>query len=234
MDLKQVASTEEQVKPTSEPKQEEPTQPKAKDSTLGKTYTEEEFRKAQSGWSRQVSLSDAGARKAQADLDEAKADTNLLKAELDDLRKEQEEILKQQDDPELVKSYKSRTSIAAHERELASRESKLAKKLQEAEEMAFSAAMDRRAAQVMRETGCPLEELKGSTNEHEVELRALKWQMAQKAEETETPPTFDTGVSTGAGTGKLTIEQVQKMSPEERFARAEEIARIPMGYKSLQ
>jgi len=35
------------------------------------------------------------------------------------------------------------------------------------------------------------------------------------------------------GGGKLTIEQIKKMSPEERFARAEEIAKIPLRYKPL-
>lgn len=34
--------------------------------------------------------------------------------------------------------------------------------------------------------------------------------------------------------GKLTAAQVQKMSPDERFARADEIAKIPMGYTSLK
>ena len=42
----------------------------------------------------------------------------------------------------------------------------------------------------------------------------------------------DSGRTRGGG-GGLTVEVISKMSPEERFARADEIAKISMGYKSL-
>ncbi len=42
----------------------------------------------------------------------------------------------------------------------------------------------------------------------------------------------DSGVTSGSK-GGLTLKQIEAMSPEERFARADEIAKMPMGYTSL-
>lgn len=67
----------------------------------------------------------------------------------------------------------------------------------------------------------------GSTEAIEVLAQALPKKGGAK-----TPLITDTGKTIGGG-GTLTVEMVEKMSPEERFARAEEIAKMPLGYKSL-
>lgn len=74
---------------------------------------------------------------------------------------------------------------------------------------------------------------KGDKVESEEEIKQ-KWidEGKRLAKEESGELKTDINSPSGAG-GDLTIAQIEKMSPEERFARADEIAKIRMGYKSL-
>ena len=61
--------------------------------------------------------------------------------------------------------------------------------------------------------------------------KLVEERLAKKKEEDELLKT-DPGSS--AGGGKLTAKDVEKMSPSERFARSDEISKMPLGYKPLE
>lgn len=62
--------------------------------------------------------------------------------------------------------------------------------------------------------------------------RLVEERIARKKEEDELLKT-DTGSSAGGGS-KLTASQVEKMSPDERFRRSDEIAKMSLGYTRLE
>ena len=72
---------------------------------------------------------------------------------------------------------------------------------------------------------------KAKTVDEETLNRLVEERIAKKKEEDELLKT-DPGSSSGGG--KLTAKDVEKMSPDERFARSAEIAKMSLGYKSLE
>jgi len=210
--LKQVEPTGEQAKPTSEKKQVEPTPPKAKDATLGKTYTEEEFQKAQSGWGRQVTLAKAEVKQVKAEALEAKLLKDQAEAELVAIQREHEDMLT--DDPEKRQAYSDRRAIARAKADLARKEAELQRKDYEAEQKIQSAALAVKAVEVSRETGIPISELENCSTEAGMENAGLKFQLAKIEEKgTETPPpVIDSAVSSATGGAEWSMEKIREMS----------------------
>jgi len=226
--LEGVKTPEETSKPTPEKEKAKVASKETKAPTLG--ISQEEFQKAQASWDRQITLAKAEAEKikakASAEVEELRGNLEDKQAELADVLREQEELVRQQEDPEIVKAYKSRVSMAAKERELARKEAKLARQIDQAREDANEARKAFRATEIMKEYGCPLEVIQRSDNEYQMELEALKWKMTQgvktETEEglTETPlQKFNSGVSTGSSAPSF--QDVEKGFAEGKVPYAE-------------
>jgi len=185
----------------------------------------------------QLSLSKAEIASTKANEDAAKADAKVLEDELHRTRREYDDFASKQlaDDPDARKAFIDRRTIADGEMSLTKREKDAERKLYEANKMTEAVRMARKADALIKETGISLAELEDCRSEEEMEVRALRFQMTKGAEKPEdkAPPKVESGV-TSTGTSKLTTKQIANMSPEERFARSEEIASVPMGYTSLK
>jgi len=150
------------------------------------------------------------------------------------VQREHEELIA--DDPEKRTAYLDRRAISRDKAEVAQEKAEAKRLKLESEQKLQAASLAVKAVEVSREYGISISDLESCGTEEAMENKGLKFQLTKLGEAKEPEkeaPQFDSGVSSAGGGGTLTAEQVMKMSPEERFARAEEIAKIPMGYTSL-
>jgi len=183
-----------------------PTLPEEK-PTVGVTETEE-FRKALDkalgkgleSTNRQLSLSKAEANTAKAEVEAHKADMQAIEAELRDLQRQHDDLVGKQfaDDPEARQAYVDRRAIADDRRKLAKEKATIEAKLYEAEKLAWSVGMARKADTLVKETGIDASELEACQTEEEMEVKALRFHLAKGSKEEKTPK-FDSGVSSGVG-----------------------------------
>ncbi len=109
------------------------------------------------------------------------------------------------EDPAERKSYlagmRDKRTAADRESRVAKRESEVARKLLEAEKLAVEVVMNRKIDQVVKDTGVTREDLMGCMSEAEVEVKGLRFQMANPKEPVtgEETPQFDTPTSSGGG-----------------------------------
>ena len=195
-------------------KQAEPTQLQKKPT--GKTYTEEDFQRAVSkgleSIQRQLDLRNAETRKAESQLKSKEAD---LKAAQEDLAELKDLKL---DDPEFRETYTSKKAIRDAQREVDRAKAELEDQRYEAEIQQWNVRMDAKAIELVKETGIDINEFVGCHTEEELEVKALRWEKANKPAKKEEvkPPKFDTGISSGATiTAHPSIEQLEKMTPNE-------------------
>jgi len=107
----------EQEKPTEGvaevPSEKEQAEAPSKEEKPTLTRTEEEFKKAQSAWQKQVSLAEAGQRKAEAEVAQFKVEQEGLAEEIRTLQKQHDDLVTQQfeNDPDARKAYTDRRGI---------------------------------------------------------------------------------------------------------------------------
>ena len=206
-------------------KQTEPTEK----PTVGKTYTEDEFRheldkalgKGLESINRQLSQRDKALAAKNTELEEFKKTSSRqledLQSDLDDTRNEHQQALKALDDPDIKTSYTDRVALRKKEREAARREKDAEDKLYKAELLVFKQGLEAKAKILHEETGIPIKELEECNTEDEMEVKALRYQLThpeKKAEEQEEEsPKFDSGKSSGGA-------NLSNLSTEDRLARA--------------
>lgn len=168
---------------------------------------------------RQLSLQRQAAEAAKAEAEEHKANVSAIEAELQDLQRQHDELVEQQfaDDPEARRAYTDRRAIADERRKLAKKTAEVERKLYEAEKLAWSVSMARKADTLVKETGIDPKELEDCQTEEEMEVKALRFKLTKEPEkEADKTPKFDSGVSSGGGMPTHpTIEQLDKMSPAQ-------------------
>lgn len=227
--LERERTPEEQVASTSEKEQEKPTSAEEK-PTLGRTYSEDEFRKAQSSWDSQISLQKAEAEQAKVQAERLTAQLQERDADYQSLQVEQDRLAAQQfaEDPEALRAYKDKKTLAEEKRQLA-------RERAEATDAITTARKFYKAQALSKQYGIPVDDLGPELSETEMVDKTLEWLQNRPTKEAkpeekeivEETPTFDPAVST-ARTGRLTVDAVEKMSPQERFEKAEEIAKMPL------
>lgn len=169
--------------------------------TLGRTYTEEEFGKAQSSWDRQIALSKAEVAQIKAEREQFKAEQEFHKAEIKELQGEFDKLVVGLDDPDQKEKILSRISIARERQALARERAENQREKYEAQKMVASARLGLKAQELMQDTGIPLRELESCPTEQEMEIKALRFQLGQ-AEPKETKiPKIDSGISSGSSEG---------------------------------
>jgi len=188
----------------------------SQEKPTGKTYTEEDFQRAVSkgleSIQRQLDLRNAETRKAESQLKSKEAD---LKAAQEDLAELKDLKL---DDPEFRETYTSKKAIRDAQREVDRAKAELEDQRYEAEMQQWKVRMDAKAIELVKETGIDINEFVGCHTEEELEVKALRWEKANKPAKKEEvkPPKFDTGISSGATiTAHPSIEQLEKMTPNE-------------------
>lgn len=185
--LEQVAKPEEQPKPSSEKEQVSVASKESKDTTLGKPITEtEEFKKAQSGWDKQISLAKAETEKLRKSMEQRDSSYQRLEQAHEKLLSE---------DPEALEGYRRSKSQAAWEAERDRRDADLTLRESEVERDKEINRLALKAFEVAQ-TGVPIDELRACTTEREMELVA---KLYQKPKEPEATPQIDPAVSTAEG-----------------------------------
>ena len=204
MSLEQATKSEELVKTPSEKEQADTTS-KEKKPTLERVYSEDEFRKAQSSWDRQVSLYKSEADKVSQYTEQLEQKERELKAE----REKYDQLVAEQleGDPASLKRYKDEKTFASREKELKSQSEKIDKD-------ARDLIMERKVNEVMKEFGIPLAELQGAKSPMELEVLGLRYMQAHPKIDEDKEPNFDSGTSSGGGGGW------RDLSPDAKIARA--------------
>lgn len=225
-DLEGAEPKVEEVEPTTEKKEVEPTTPKAEPTI--RTYTQKELDEAvgkgRATTQSQLSLSQAKTKKVEAEVEEHKASVEAIEAELQDLQGRHDELVGKQfaEDPEARQAYVDRRAIAEERRKLAQDKKATEKKLYDAEKLAWSAGMARKADALVGETGIDASELEACQTEEEMEVKAVRFLLAKEPEKKE-PPKFDKGIPSGSGTpAHPTTEELDKMTPEQYAEWAKE------------
>ena len=169
--------------------------------TLGRTYTEEEFGKAQSSWDRQIALSKAEIAQVKAEKEQSKAEQEFYKAEIKELQEEFDRLVIGIDDPDQKEKILSRISIAREKQMVARKNAEAEQKLYIATQKELAYQLFEKARSISAETGIPIDELKSCATEQEMEIKALRFQISQ-AEPKETKiPKIDSGISSGSSEG---------------------------------
>jgi len=169
-----------------------------------KTALDKAVGKGVSSIQSQLSTQKQVAEAAKAAEEEAKANTSILEAEIQDLKKQQDDLAALQfaDDPAAMGAFKDRRAIADERRELAKKTAVAERKLGEAEKLAWSAGMARKADSLVKETGIDVKELEKCQTEEEMEVVALRFQLAKGPEKEEKPvkaPKFDKAITSPGG-----------------------------------
>lgn len=218
MTLEQVAKPEEQPKLSSEKEQVEVTPKASKDTPLEKPMTEtEEFKKAQSGWDKRITLAKAETEKAQVETEKLKRAMERRDSSFAKLEEAHEKLIGDQD-PEALEGYRRQKSQTAWEAERDRREADLVARESDIEQAREANRLALRAFEIAQDSSVPIAELKTCTTEREMELVA---KLYQKSEPTETTPKVDLAVSTASGGSgkKPTLEELQASSPFETDAK---------------
>jgi len=204
-----------------EPTQEEgvkPTEPKV-EPTIEKTFkTEADFQAAVSkgieSTTRQLSLSQAEAKKVKAEAEQHKIEITQRDTYIESLKKEVEEAL--EDDPDKRRAYISKIASLEREQKIAKREAEAENKLYQAELRVWQAGMGLKAqALVMEFPSLNLnvkELIETSATEEEMENKVLRLSSKKEpeAKEPEKTPKFDPGTSSGG-------VDFSNLSPKEKI-----------------
>lgn len=210
-------NAEEEPQKSEETPSEEPTAPPLTETPEFKAA----LKKEQSGWDRRITTLQNELNQAQAETRKAKSDYDVTSASLKSLRQEHEELTGKAfaDDPEALQGYKDKMSVAEEKRRAEAALAAANEKEQEVQTLIWSMNMNRKATEVIAETGIPMSELEDCRTEAEMENKGLRYQMAHLKEQSKpsTPPRtpkVDSGIQSQRG-GKLTTEDADKLPIEE-------------------
>ena len=213
-----MADLERAEKPAENALTEEVKAPSEEEKPTLRTYTEEEFGKAQSSWDRQIALSKAEAKKVSSELEQFKAEQKHSEAYIQSLKEEMARLADASEDPDLKKSYISRMASLEREMKIKQKDAEAERKLYEAEMIAWSARMAQRATALTKETGIDVKELEDCKTEEEMEVKALRFQLGKPKQEEKTPKF----ASPGSGGGGVDFS---KLSADEK---------LNLGFKRFQ
>lgn len=205
--------------PTLEKEAVKQTEPK-KEPTVGKTYTDEEFRheldkalgKGLESINRQLSQRNKDLTAKNTELEEFKKTSSRqledLQADLEDIKSEHQEAIKAVDDPDIKTAYTDRATLKKREREAARREKDAEDKLYKAELLVFQQGLEAKAKILHEETGIPIKELEDCKTEDEMEVKALRYRLthpdgkgSENPDEKGEHPEFDSGGGSGGRGG---------------------------------
>jgi len=168
-----------------------------------KTALDKAVGKGVSSIQSQLSTQKQATEAAKDAEEEAKANTSILEAEIQDLKKQQDDLAALQfaDDPAAMTAFKDRRAIADERRELAKKTAIAERKLGEAEKLAWSAGMARKADALVLETGIDIKELEKCQTEDEMEVVALRFEKTKEPEKKEPvkAPKFDKAITSPGG-----------------------------------
>lgn len=209
-DLERAENTEENVETT------ETVEAPSKEETPTLKYSEEDWGKAQSSWDRQITLSKAEVKRVTAEAEQFKAEQKHSQAYIQSLKNEMDKLAGSVEDPEVMKTYTSRMASLDREMTIAKRESEAEQKFYEAEKLAWSVGMARKASELIKETGIKMSELEECQTEEEMEVKALRFKMGKpkkkpEDEEGEKTPKFAGGGEEGKGV------DWRKLSPQQQI-----------------
>jgi len=208
----------EEIKPTSSKEVAKSTHPEVEPTV--RTYDQKEFDtavgKGLASVNTQLSLQKQAAETAKAEVEAAKADVVAIEAELKALQGEHDELVgKQFTDPEERQTYfaslRDKRAFAEERSKLAKEKVDVEKKHYEAEKLAWSVAMARKADALVKETGIDPTELEACQTEEEMEVKALRFKIGKEPAGSENTPQFDSLISSGVGLDP------SKMSPDEKL-----------------
>lgn len=239
--LKQVEAAEEQAKPSLEeqgkPSSEEqakPTSEEPKDTPSGKVYTQEEYSKAQSAWMKQLremqekySKAEAAAKANAETLQEIQQELEMARQKRYEL---EEQLAESSDDPD--KAKRAITLLRkAEEREAELRQREMKLKLKEDE--IYQYARIRRAEELNKEYGVPVDDVLTAPTEEGMVNKALMYALAKVREAKptdnkteETPPTkppFDSGISSAGVSNDEQFMKDYASGKSDDHKRAQEI-----------
>ena len=201
-------------KPTSE-KEAEPTQQKD-EPTL--KYTEKEFRtELDKGVGKGVSTIQGQLSRQKMEFEKASRSAQAFETELTDLQTEYDRLAEQQfsEDPDARKAFLSRKGIADEQRKLSKERADLQAERKTRDVEIWQIGMNRKADELVKDTGVSRDALKECTTESDMEVTALKFQLDKKPEAIPAPK-FDSGKSSEpAGLSEHpTAEQLENASME--------------------
>lgn len=185
-----------------------------------KTYTETEFQRAVS---KGLESTTKQLSKAQTETDKASKSTKALEAQVSSLQGEYDRLAEKQfaEDPAAREAFLDRKSIADEQRKLDKERAELSSEKETRDLEVWQIGMNRRADELVKETGVSLDSLKDCKTETEMEVKSLKFQIA-KVPEVIPAPKFDSGKSSVAGLPEHpSTEQLANASIEdyEKWAR---------------
>ena len=196
-----------------------------------KTRTEEEFLKAvEAATSKAQSSLNKEANQAKAEVERL---DNLAKGYADQiarLEREQDDyaLSKFADDPEALTAFKDRKEITKGKIVLVEEQRKFAEKQGKIEELALNSILARTATELSKEHGISIKELEECATPEQMEVKAIKFALANVKEKTAKEPEGETSKfasnisNTGGGGAK-----VYKIG--ELKALQEEISKLPLG-----
>jgi len=148
-----------------------------------KTYTEKDFGKAVSkgleSMQRQLDLQKAEADKAKAEL---KSKEFILKSREEDLA--ELEKLKFDEDPEVKDAYISKKAIREAQRKVDEAKAKVEDQQYEFEKAKWDYMMEKKAKELVADTGIDINEFVGCKTEGEMEVKALRFKLENLPVET--------------------------------------------------
>lgn len=221
---------EEVVEPTPVKEGEKPT-PKGEKPTVSITETPE-FRKeldkalgkSTESLQRQATLAKQAENAAKAEVEQHKATVQALETDLQDVQKQLDELAERQfaEDPEAKRAFVDRRAIAEEKRKVAKAKAEAEQKLYDAEKLAWSVGMARKADEVVKETGIDPKELEECQTEEEMEVKGLRFQITQKTgeKEPEKKPKFDSTPGGGGGQDWRNLSADEKL--KQGFRRLKE------------
>ena len=183
----------------------EPTEPTKEPTDITKTP---EYQKAVStgvskgleSIQKQLDIRKGEADSAQSLVAQFEASKKSTDDYIGTLKGEMEGLARTNEDPDLLKSYKSRIVIAEKEMKATEKDIKATQKMAKAEDLAKAATMSTLANELVKSSGIPMSELRTCETSSDMEIKALKFQLANqsapKVEPKGDPPKF-----TGAGGG---------------------------------
>ena len=178
----------------------------------------EEFKKAQSGWDKQITLQKAEAQKAKAEVERLTKSHTKLEQELQNAQAEVEKYISE-NDPEALAGYKNSKALAERERKATEKEEALrlieeAQRLVEAEQEGVKLAiiLNDKANELQAKYEVPRKVLEELSTVEQMEIVAKAFP-EKGATQTEKTPRFVSPVAFGSGSELSEKQRLERRYP---------------------
>ena len=192
-DLEEATLEQEGAEPTSK-KEEKPTPPSVEPTV--RTYTQKELDEAvgkgSSSIQRQLSI-------AKAEWESLKAAQALYEEQIATLEAERNRLEEERfaEDPEALKGYRDTRNLELKGKKATLREAELNRREAELEGLRWAITMHKKADELQSQYQVPREILETCTTEEQMGIIAKAFPQAKEEPSKETPPKFDSGLSSG-------------------------------------